>query len=466
MSGAGNGGIDTTHRVLGMLACCIVVGLALALPQRAAAATPQTAAAPTPAPPTAGRPDGTPTDPLPALIALVAPDAVLTIPAHALDPSAPSTATLSLTTQPRLGRARVTGQSIRYTAPHRVPDALLAQAARESTASSTASAPTVRPVSLGYRLCTKAGAASCSEGSVRVDYHRAVSIAIETGQRVLLRTAELEAPFALDGTTLSVEGTGTDEADSTAVPLEAGADRGGVRLEAGARDGDTALSWRGCTRSGQCVFGAVTVHVVRPLRSVHTTTSARITASGAVLLPTSHGDGRNVPDITSLTVVGTARFVPADAHVRVGALTAVATDGNILVSGLPATEPGTLRLRYRVCSSVNARDCPVSTITATLVPLPAPAQASAGDADAHPASAVHTSGGAPRASGPAAQGLSARGPSSRGPSEPGSSDEGTAAQDSPAQSMSGSIDLTWWVVGGALLFMLGGGATVIGTRKH
>jgi hypothetical protein len=134
----------------------------------------------------------------------------------------------------------------------------------------------------------------------------------------------------------------------------------------------------------------------------------------------------------TLTTTSTGTAIPETTGADAGSVTYLA----------PA-DPGTVELQFGVCPFGDSSDCVTGSILVTVV---APAVAAA----------PTTSTLIPVMSGP--------GPGEREPLA--SSDTTAAGAGSPASAVEPGAGLTWYVIGGALVFMFGSGATVLASRKH
>lgn len=212
------------------------------------------------------------------------------------------------------------------------------------------------------------------------------------------------------------------------------------------------FSYSVCTDSSgsDCFGGAVDVTidpgVLVPIASAAITVS---TDSTTIIPPSTFLSADAGADWSTLTAMPRAATSTAGGG---GAVTTTSTGTAVpetsgsdagSVSYVAPAESGAVDLQFGVCPFGDPSTCVTGSILVTVV---APAVTAA----------PTTSTLIPVMSGPAPAGRGAR----------ASSDTATAGAGSPASAVEPGAGLTWYVIGGALVFMFGSGATVLASRKH
>jgi hypothetical protein len=352
--------------------------------------------------------------------------------------------TFSLITPPQVGQVESSDSVVSYTAPADVPEQYVTLAPSPQVQGPTAPPvpPIVVPVFFEYTACTDLALTVCQTGEVSIVIEPSTlvsnsnpTIAVETDQTIAITPdVYLTHPAGVDWSTLQVH---ADQGEAT-VNAEA------IDYTAAAQVGNDRISFDACPVGdpNSCITGSIAVSVVAPFAPDAVTDSVSFAPDRTLVVIVPGLRSANPPDETTVTV----NHQPVAGNV-------VVRDGTFVVSGLAPDFAGPLSFSYYACSSINPADCATGSITVT---VPPPAQA---------APVAQSAPVAPNPGGASTSGFHAA--TSVGPTA--SAKTATAAvlpQTSRPASPAGSMDITWWVFGGALLLALGGGTGLLTTTKR
>jgi hypothetical protein len=332
--------------------------------------------------------------------------------------------TFSLITPPQVGQVESSDSVVSYTAPADVPEQYVTPTPSPQVQDPTAPPvpPIVVPVFFEYTACTDPSLTVCQTGKVSIVIEPSTlvsnpnpTVAVETDQTIAITPdVYLTQPAGVDWSTLQVH---ADHGEAT-VNAEA------IDYTAAAQVGNDRISFDACPVGdpNSCISGSIAVNVVAPFAPAAATDSVSFAPDRTLVVMVPGLRSANPPDETTVTV------------------------NHQPVAGTVAVRGGPLSFSYYACSSINPADCATGSITVT---VPPPAQS------------------APLAPNPEGASISGFHPAASVGST-ASAKTATAAvpQTSRAESPAGSMDITWWVFGGALLLALAGGTGLLTTTKR
>lgn len=379
---------------------------------------------------------------LPTLTITATPGSTVAIPLETVTTDADSglvldASTFSVTTPPQVGQVGSSGSAVSYTAPADVPGQYVTAATNPPAQDPPASpAPQIFvPVFFDYTVCTDLTLTTCESGVVSIVIEPSTlasrpdpEVAVETGQTIAIAAdVYLSQPAGVDWPTLEVHAdSGTASVSGEAISYTAAAQPGSDHLDVVACPvGDP----------NSCISASITVSVVAAFAPSAAIDTASFNADGMLVVAVPGLASDNPPDETTMTV----NSQPAAGEVTISGDTFV-------VSGLTPDFSGQLSFGYYACSRINPTDCATGSITVTVPP---------------PAESV------PVAPDPGDDSGSGFRPAASVKSPPtATADQPATPQLSPTGSPAGSMDITWWVFGGALLLALGGGTGLLATKKR